>query len=95
MMIAYFPSTPARADDLCSLSVSYADDELNVELGNGVKKLTTDLLYDSEGHLKYKPHLWEDVRTVILPALAKNVGYVPIPRIEVRSPRRSLSMLRG
>ena len=31
---------------------AYADDELNVQLGNDVKKLTTDLLYDGDGALK-------------------------------------------
>ncbi|SGY18964.1 BQ5605_C014g07520 [Microbotryum silenes-dioicae] len=72
----------ALFDSIQQFFTSYADDPLNVELGNGVKKLTTDLLYDSEGSLKYKAHLWNDVRSIILPALAKNVGYVPIPRIE-------------
>ncbi|ORY77244.1 hypothetical protein BCR35DRAFT_305540 [Leucosporidium creatinivorum] len=69
-------------DSVQTFFTAYADDPLNVKLGNDIKKLTTDLLYDSEGNLKYKPHLWNDVREVILPALAKNVGYIPIPRIE-------------
>ena len=33
---------------------SYADDELNVQLGEDVKKLTKDLLMDGDGNLKYK-----------------------------------------
>ncbi|KAK4051027.1 hypothetical protein OIV83_003156 [Microbotryomycetes sp. JL201] len=61
---------------------AYADDPLNVQLGNNVKKLTTDLLYDSDGKLAYKPHLVADIKHHILPALATNIGYVPIPRIE-------------
>ncbi|KAK4699364.1 hypothetical protein P7C70_g6896, partial [Phenoliferia sp. Uapishka_3] len=61
---------------------AYADDDLNVQLGEDVKKLTKDLLMDGDGNLKYKSHLWGDVREVILPALAKHVGYIPIPRIE-------------
>ncbi|KAM0790055.1 hypothetical protein ACM66B_005383 [Microbotryomycetes sp. NB124-2] len=61
---------------------AYADDPLNVKLGNNVKKLTTDLLYDSDGKLAYKPHLVADIKHHILPALASNIGYVPIPRIE-------------
>jgi len=37
---------------------------------------------DSDGNLKYKPELWNDVRTVILPTIAKKAGLIPIPRIE-------------
>jgi hypothetical protein len=59
-----------------------ADDPLNKQFGEDWKLLTKDLLLDSEGNFKYKPHLWQDVRGVILPALLKNVGYVPIPRVE-------------
>jgi len=32
--------------------------------------------------LKFKPHLWTDIRRVILPTLISQVGYLPIPRIE-------------
>lgn len=72
--------------DLCSAVVAYdmdsADDPLNKQFGEDWKTLTKDLLLDGEGNFKYKPHLWSDVRGVILPALLSNVGYVPIPRIE-------------
>lgn len=61
---------------------AYAEDELNTQLGHDVKKLTTDLLYDSDGKLTYKPELVHDIKSVILPALATNIGYIPIPRIE-------------
>ncbi|KAK4051695.1 hypothetical protein OIO90_004645 [Microbotryomycetes sp. JL221] len=69
-------------DSISTFFTSYADDPLNVQLGNNVKKLTTDLLYDSDGKLAYKPHLVADIKHHILPALATNIGYVPIPRIE-------------
>jgi len=39
-------------------------------------------LFDSEGSLKYKPELWNDIRKVILPQVANKVGYIPIPRVE-------------
>jgi len=32
--------------------------------------------------LKYKPHLINDLRHVIIPAVATQIGYVPIPRAE-------------
>ncbi|KEI39762.1 uncharacterized protein L969DRAFT_17670 [Mixia osmundae IAM 14324] len=61
---------------------AYADDDLNNELGDHVKKLTRDLFLNGEGDLTFKTQLWNDIRGVILPELVKKVGYVPIPRIE-------------
>lgn len=37
---------------------------------------------DESGNLKYKHHLWQDVRQVILPLIVSQAGYIPIPRIE-------------
>jgi hypothetical protein len=37
---------------------------------------------NSEGNLKLKTHLWEDLATVIFPSLLKHIGYIPIPRVE-------------
>ena len=50
--------------------------------GEDWARLTRDLLFDSEGSLKFKPELWLDIRKVILPSIIDQVGYVPIPRIE-------------
>jgi len=58
------------------------DDPLNSRFGDDWARLTRDLLFDSEGSLKFKPDLWLDIRKVILPTLVEQVGYVPIPRIE-------------
>lgn len=58
------------------------EDPLNKRFGDDWARLTRDLLFDSEGSLKFKPDLWMDVRKVILPAIVDQVGYVPIPRIE-------------
>ncbi len=69
-------------DNISSFFTAYAEDDLNDQLGRDVKNLTTDLLYDSDGQLTFKKHLWDDLRQTIFPALAKSVGYVPIPRIE-------------
>ncbi|KAF5347588.1 hypothetical protein D9756_010708 [Leucocoprinus leucothites] len=54
------------------------EDPLNKQFGEDWARLTKDLLFDSEGSLKFKPELWNDIRKVILP----QIGYVPIPRIE-------------
>ncbi|KAM0751353.1 hypothetical protein T439DRAFT_380336 [Meredithblackwellia eburnea MCA 4105] len=72
----------ALFDSVGTFFKAYADDELNVKLGEDVKKFTKALLMDSDGNLKYKADLWSDVRTVILPTIIRHAGYIPIPRIE-------------
>jgi len=37
-------------------------------------RLTRDLLFGSEGSLKFKSGLWNDIRTVIVPTLVDKVG---------------------
>jgi len=58
------------------------EDPLNKRFGEDWARLTKDLLFDSEGSLKFKPQLWDDIRRVILPTVIGQVGCVPIPRIE-------------
>ena len=58
------------------------DDPLNSRFGQDWARLTKDLLFDTEGSLKYKPELWSDIKSVVLPAVVDHVGYVPIPRVE-------------
>ncbi|KAG6334324.1 hypothetical protein ID866_4769 [Astraeus odoratus] len=59
-----------------------AEDPLNKRFGEDIARLTRDLLFDSEGSLKFKPELWADIRQVIVPTLVDKVGYIPIPRVE-------------
>ncbi|KZT65934.1 hypothetical protein DAEQUDRAFT_675958 [Daedalea quercina L-15889] len=61
---------------------AWTEDPLNRRFGQDWQRLAKDLLFDSEGSLKYKPELWRDIRKVIVPGLVANIGYVPIPRIE-------------
>ncbi|GAA6017008.1 hypothetical protein JCM10207_001455 [Rhodosporidiobolus poonsookiae] len=72
-------------DEIQNFFTAYADDGLNQRLGESVKTLFTDLLFNSDGSLQYKPHLWTDIRKVILPAVFQQIGYVPIPRAEYAS----------
>lgn len=58
------------------------DDPVNQRFGQDWARLTKDLLFDSEGSLKFKPELWNDVRKIILPSVIDRVGYIPIPRVE-------------
>ena len=50
------------------------DDPLNLRFGQDWARLTKDLLFDTEGSLKYKPELWSDIKTVVLPAVVDHVG---------------------
>ncbi|KAI0077531.1 hypothetical protein K474DRAFT_1661627 [Panus rudis PR-1116 ss-1] len=61
---------------------AFGDDPLNRRFGEDWARLTKDLLFDSDGQLKFKSDLWMDIRKVILPSIIDQVGYVPIPRIE-------------
>lgn len=62
--------------------LAYNEDPLNKQLGVDVKQLVKDLALDGDGNLKYKPHLINDLRKVIIPAVATQIGYIPIPRAE-------------
>ncbi|KAG5220001.1 hypothetical protein IMY05_C4702000500 [Salix suchowensis] len=57
-------------------------DNLFGTVGDWFKAMGDDPLNKSEGSLKFKPQLWNDIRKVIVPTLVDKVGYVPIPRIE-------------
>ena len=50
-----------------------SDDPLNKRFGDDWARLTRDLLFDSEGSLKFKPELWMDIRKVILPSIVDRV----------------------
>ncbi|KAG1854482.1 hypothetical protein DFJ58DRAFT_727914 [Suillus subalutaceus] len=58
------------------------EDPLNKRFGEDWARLTHDLLFDSEGSLKFKADLWSDIRNVIMPTMVQQVGYLPIPRVE-------------
>ncbi len=49
------------------------EDPLNKRFGDDWARLTHDLLFDSEGSLKFKPELWMDIRKVILPSIVDRV----------------------
>jgi len=72
----------ALSDELELWFTALADDPLNQRLGEDVKRLTKDLLFNEEGNLTFKPKLWNDIRMHFLPSLIERIGYVPIPRAE-------------
>jgi hypothetical protein len=54
------------------------DDPLNRRFGEDWARLTKDLLFDSEGSLKFKAQLWNNIRKVILPTLVDKVVLVSL-----------------
>ena len=77
-------------DEIQLWFTALADDPLNQRLGDDVKRLTKDLLFDDEGSLTFKGRLWKDVKDVILPTVIQQIGYVPIPRAEYSDPKIDL-----
>jgi len=69
-------------DEVQRFATAFAEDPLNQRLGDDVKRLTKDLLFNDEGNLSFKPQLWNDIRRYFLPEIISRVGYVPIPRAE-------------
>ncbi|WWC90750.1 uncharacterized protein L201_005687 [Kwoniella dendrophila CBS 6074] len=69
-------------DELQVWFTAFNDDPLNRRFGEDIKRFTKDLLFNSEGNLTFKPKLWNDVRSVLLPTFIRQIGYVPIPRAE-------------
>jgi hypothetical protein len=58
------------------------EDPLNRRFGDDWARLTRDLLFDSEGSLKFKPGLWMDIRKVILPSIVDRVrSFIPTPTV--------------
>ena len=61
-------------DEIQLWFTALADDPLNQRLGDDVKRLTKDLLFNSEGNLTFKPKLWNDIRHTILPTIIRQIG---------------------
>ncbi|KAI9637351.1 uncharacterized protein MKK02DRAFT_36365 [Dioszegia hungarica] len=78
----YKKSQETLFEELQRFFTAFAEDPLNQRLGDDVKRLTKDLLFNEDGNLAFKPHLWNDLRVHFLPAVIRQIGYVPIPRAE-------------
>lgn len=52
------------------------EDPLNKRFGEDWARLTRDLLFDSEGSLKFKADLWSDIRNLILPMMMNEVRHL-------------------
>ncbi|KAG0225955.1 hypothetical protein B0O80DRAFT_503346 [Mortierella sp. GBAus27b] len=58
------------------------NDPKSKEVAAMFQKFARDLLYDKRGNLKFKPHLFDDFRYVLLPSMMESFQFIPVPRIE-------------
>lgn len=82
----YKPHTDNILNQVRDFFTAMGEDPVTKKLGDDFKALWRHLFYDEQGSLKYKPHLWQDVRQHILPEVFATVRYIPIPRIEYSDP---------
>ncbi|KAG1401413.1 hypothetical protein G6F60_006399 [Rhizopus arrhizus] len=59
-----------------------AEDPVARDISDRVGAIHRDLWMDSEGNPTFKPHLLNDMKMTLLPALMDEIRYIPIPRIE-------------
>ncbi|KAG0346061.1 hypothetical protein BG004_002521 [Podila humilis] len=58
------------------------NDPRSREVASNFQKFARHLCYDKNGNLAFKPHLFDDFRYVLMPALIESFQFIPIPRIE-------------
>ncbi|KAG0307291.1 hypothetical protein BGZ98_000631 [Dissophora globulifera] len=52
------------------------------EVAANFRRFASDLFYDKNGKVAFKPHLFDDFRFVFFPAMVESLQFIPIPRIE-------------
>ncbi|KAF9127558.1 hypothetical protein BGW39_005789 [Mortierella sp. 14UC] len=58
------------------------NDPRSKEVAANFQKFAKHIFYDDYGTLKFKPHLFDDFRYVVMPAMLESFQFIPIPRIE-------------
>lgn len=82
----YRNHTDRVVDELKFLASQFEEDPHNKAFADAMQKLFDDLGKDDKGNPTFKTHLVKDLTDVILPAIFKDIRYVPIPRIEYSDP---------
>ncbi|KAF9583502.1 hypothetical protein BGW38_009326 [Lunasporangiospora selenospora] len=57
-------------------------DPRSKEVADSFHQFSSHLFYDKHSKLAFKPHLFDDFRYVLMPALMESFQFIPIPRIE-------------
>ncbi|KAG0339395.1 hypothetical protein BG000_002208 [Podila horticola] len=80
--VKYKPDTDALFDEGHVIITKLNNDPRSKEVAANFQKFATHLCYDRHGDLAFKPHLFDDFRYVVMPAMMESFQFIPIPRIE-------------
>ncbi|KAG0262165.1 hypothetical protein BG011_000285 [Mortierella polycephala] len=58
------------------------NDPRSREVADNFHRFASHLFYDKHDKLKFKPHLFDDFRYVLLPSMMESFQFIPVPRIE-------------
>ncbi|KAF9570996.1 hypothetical protein EC968_001137 [Mortierella alpina] len=78
----YKPDTDALLQEGQIFIDKLNNDPKSREVSANFQKFANHLFYDRHGKLTFKPHLFDDFRYVLLPAMMESFHFIPIPRIE-------------
>ncbi|KAF9901849.1 hypothetical protein EC991_005607 [Linnemannia zychae] len=78
----YKPDTEAILDEGQIFLEKLNTDPKSKEVAANFQKFAKHLFYDDHGKLKFKPHLFDDFRYVVMPAMLESFQFIPVPRIE-------------
>ncbi|KAG0210940.1 hypothetical protein BGX33_004601 [Mortierella sp. NVP41] len=80
--VKYKPDTEAVLKEGQVFIEKLNTDPRSREVAANFQKFAKHLFYDRNGKLKFKPHLFDDFRYVVMPAMLESFHFIPIPRIE-------------
>ncbi|KAF9985120.1 hypothetical protein BGZ65_011666 [Modicella reniformis] len=82
MSVKYKADTEALLQEGKMFIEKLNNDAKSREVATTFQKFANDLFYDKHGKLKFKPHLFDDFRYVLVPSMLESFQFIPIPRIE-------------
>ncbi|GJJ67961.1 hypothetical protein EMPS_00307 [Entomortierella parvispora] len=80
--VKYKPDTDALMQEGQVFFEKLNNDPCSKEVAANFQRFATHLCYDKKGNLTFKPHLFDDFRYVVMPALMESFQFIPIPHIE-------------
>ncbi|KAI8645155.1 hypothetical protein BD408DRAFT_362091 [Parasitella parasitica] len=77
----YKPQVKSMIQESNGIIKSVSDDPLSQKISGKIRNIHDHLWYDSNGHAAFKPHLLNDMRITLIPALIEQIKFVPLPQI--------------
>ncbi|KAI1321580.1 hypothetical protein EDD11_003060 [Mortierella claussenii] len=82
MNVKYRGDTEALMQEGQTFVSKLNNDPRSREVAATFQQFARHLLYDNNGKLAFKPHLFDDFRYVLMPSMLESFQFIPIPRIE-------------